>query len=113
MRRPLLSALAFASALLAWAGLGAAGEPESRCWSDWTTAAPVVRREALRPAKEATALAQAKVPGRMLTISLCEDQGRYVYRMLILSPAGTVLTVTEDAAPVTGQRQQAAAAERP
>ena len=106
---------AFLTALLVLAaGNGAvfAQPGETRCWSDWSAAAPVVRREALRPAKDATAIAQHKVPGRLLTISLCEDQGRYVYRMLILSAAGIVQTVIEDATPTPGPRQQAAATDR-
>lgn len=113
--RLLLAALALTSALMAGSGLAAAQGPELRCWSDWSEAAPVVRREALRPAKEASAHAQAKVPGRLLTISLCEEQGRYVYRMLILSAAGTVQAVTEEAAPTLppGAKQQTAASDKP
>ena len=75
----------------------AAPVAESRCLEDWTTAAPIVHREALRPAKDVRVLAQKNSPGQLLTIKLCQEQGRYVYRLTILRTAGTVDTLTVDA----------------
>jgi uncharacterized membrane protein YkoI len=68
-----------------------------QCWADWSTAAPVVHRESLRPAKDVRDLAQKNSSGQLLNITLCAEQGKYVYRLLILKTAGTVEAVTVDA----------------
>lgn len=70
---------------------------ESQCWANWSAAAPVVHHEALRPAAEVRALAQSQGQGQLLNITLCSEQGRFVYRLLILKSAGTVETLTVDA----------------
>lgn len=100
--RPLPSALLLSIALCL-ASLPRAATPvgasafENQCWSDWSKAAPVVHREALRPAKDVRALAQTNAQGQLLNITLCAEQGQYVYRLLILRSAGTVEAVTVDA----------------
>ncbi|MEQ1714657.1 MAG: hypothetical protein ABL907_01510 [Hyphomicrobium sp.] len=70
---------------------------ESQCWANWSAAAPIVHKEALRPAAEVRALAQTQGQGQLLTITLCSEQGRFVYRLLILKTAGTVEALTVDA----------------
>ena len=89
----LLLAVTVAQTAMAHAATPAGGD--DRCWADWSTASPIVHREALAPAKDLLALAQVK--GQVLTITLCEQKGRYVYRLRILRAAGTVETVTVDA----------------
>jgi uncharacterized membrane protein YkoI len=95
------------SLLLSYAVLSAVAAPmpaqakapavENQCWADWSAAAPVVHREALRPAKDVRELAQQANKGQLLNITLCAEQGKYVYRLLILKTAGTVEAVTVDA----------------
>ena len=84
-------------AFIAGTAHAAAPMGESRCLEDWTAAAPIVHREALRPAKDVRVLAQKNSPGQLLNIKLCHEQGRYVYRLTILRTAGTVDTLTVDA----------------
>ena len=99
----LLLSLCLVGATMAWPAGGRASAPaapapvQNQCWSDWSTAAPVVHREALRPAKDVRELAQKNNKGQLLNITLCAEQGRYVYRLLILKTAGTVEAVTVDA----------------
>ena len=77
---------------------------ENQCWSDWSAAAPVVHREALRPAKDVREQAQKSNSGQLLNITLCAEQGKYVYRLLILKTAGTLEAVTIDARPPAAGR---------
>ena len=103
--RPLATILPLLSTM-AWAAVAQAGgaEKDGRCWADWSTAAPVVHRESLRPAKDVRAQAQRKAPGQqLLNITLCEESGRYVYRLLFLRAGGTVETLTEDAKGAAGR----------
>jgi hypothetical protein len=104
--RPLLATLVTLFSVLA-AGLAHAATPvvagsEDRCWADWSAAAPIVHRESLRPAKDVRELVQQGLvkkanQGQLLNITLCEERGQFVYRLLILRTAGTVETVTVDA----------------
>lgn len=98
--RPLLTSLPILfMALVAGTGPARAATPanEDRCWADWSAAAPVVHRESLRPAKDVRALAQKSSQGQLLNITLCEEKGRFVYRLLFLRSAGTVESLTVDA----------------
>ena len=100
--RPLLTSLLLLCPVLLTGAAPVAGHAksapvESQCWSDWSTAAPVVHRESLRPAKDVRELAQQNNNGQLLNITLCAEQGKYVYRLLILKRAGTVEAVTVDA----------------
>ena len=84
-------------AFIAGTAHAAAPVGDAQCLEDWTAAAPIVHREALRPAKDVRVLAQKNSPGQLLTIKLCQEQGRYVYRLTILRTVGTVDTLTVDA----------------
>ena len=70
---------------------------EEQCFQDWSEAAPVVRKEALRSAKDVRDLARKHRKGQVLTITLCQDSGKYVYKLVILGEAGRVENVTVDA----------------
>ena len=96
--RPLLISLLLSCTVVSTAPAHASAPPvENQCWADWSAAAPVVHREALRPAKDVRELAQKNTKGQLLNITLCAEQGKYVYRLLILKTAGTVEAVTVDA----------------
>ena len=100
MRAPLLLQLFSSLALIAGAAPtcvhASTQSTTDRCWADWSTAAPVVHRESLRPAKDVRALT-AQAQGQLLNITLCEEHGRFVYRLLILRAGGTVEALTVDA----------------
>lgn len=100
--RPLLTSLPLLCSVLLTVAAPVAGHAkpapvENQCWADWSAAAPVVHRESLRPAKDVRELAQKNTKGQLLNITLCSEQGKYVYRLLILKTAGTVESVTIDA----------------
>lgn len=58
-----------------------------RCWADWSTAAPIVRREALVSTKDLHDLARTRNLGNVVRITLCETEGRFVYRLVVIEPA--------------------------
>ena len=77
------------------AAASSAGAAEARCWADWSDAAPVVQKEALRPAKEIAASIRARGKD-VVRMTLCEEQGRYIYRVVVVS-GGKVENLTVDA----------------
>lgn len=102
MRRLLTTSLLLLMAFSAGGARASTLAAEDRCWADWSAAAPVVHREALRPAKDVRALLQQDLArknsqGQLLNITLCEEKGKFVYRLLILRSAGTLDAVTVDA----------------
>lgn len=68
---------------------------DGHCWSDWSDAAPVVQREALKPAKEIADGFRARGK-EVVRMTLCEERGRYIYRMVVVN-GGRVETLTVDA----------------
>jgi uncharacterized membrane protein YkoI len=63
-----------------------------QCWTDWSTAAPIVRREALVSTTDLHALARANNLGEVVRITLCETGGRFVYRLIVIEPARRAVT---------------------
>jgi uncharacterized membrane protein YkoI len=68
-----------------------------RCYADWSDAAPVVRREALLPTEMLLQQARLRKLGDLVRITLCEQQGRYVYRLVVASAPGRLRNMTVDA----------------
>jgi hypothetical protein len=75
----------------------AAGPVADRCYADWSDAAPVVRREALVPTMDLLQQARARKMGDLVRITLCEQQGRFVYRLVVLQAKGQFTNLTVDA----------------
>jgi uncharacterized membrane protein YkoI len=72
--------------------------PAIKCWSDWSEAAVVVRRETLLPVEQVSKLAGAKHPrAEIIKVTLCEDKGRFVYRLLLRERQGQVKSEVLDA----------------
>jgi hypothetical protein len=69
-----------------------AAASSERCWADWSTAAPIVRREALVSTKDLHDLARAKNLGNVVRITLCETDGRFVYRLVVIEPARSAVS---------------------
>ena len=88
-----------AIALLATAAPGLLGAAEGpKCFATWTEAAPVVRKEALVAIEQVSTLAQQSLPGaQVIRTTLCEDAGRFIYRLLVREPQGQLRTVNVDA----------------
>jgi uncharacterized membrane protein YkoI len=64
----------------------------TRCYADWSQAAPIVRRESLVATAELHQHARTRKLGDLVRITLCEEGGRYVYRLVVLEPTNRTLT---------------------
>lgn len=84
------------SALLT-AALPAAASGADRCYADWSQAAEIVRTESLVTAKDVHERARAGQIGDVVRMTLCEEKGRFVYRLVIREAKGQVVKRTVDA----------------
>ena len=83
---------------LAVLGIGLASPASAEnCYADWSEAGPIVREQKLVPAKDLQDLASTKVEGKLIKITLCEDQGNYMYRLVFDKENGEVVDMTVDA----------------
>lgn len=70
----------------------------TKCFATWTEAAPVVRREALVAVEKLSHLVRASLSGgEVVKTTLCEESGRYVYRLVVREPKGQLKVVSVDA----------------
>lgn len=98
-RRPmraavLMTLLSTAAALVAEPATAA---PPERCYPDWSQAAEIVRAESLVTAKDVHERARTGQIGDVVRMTLCEDNGRYVYRLVVREAKGQVVKLTVDA----------------
>jgi uncharacterized membrane protein YkoI len=71
---------------------------EAKCWSDWSEAAVIVRRETLMPVERVNKLAREKHPGaEIIKVTLCEEVGKFVYRVVLRQRQGQLQSVLLDA----------------
>lgn len=68
-----------------------------RCYADWSQAAQIVRAESLVTAKDVHERARAGQIGDVVRMTLCEEKGRFVYRLVIRESKGQVIKRTVDA----------------
>lgn len=88
-----VAVLAFGSATIA--GSAAADGPS--CFADWSDAAPVVAAHKLVPAAGLNDLARRHVRGDVVRITLCREETRFVYRLLVRQGGGQINNLTVDA----------------
>ena len=74
-----------------------ASAPADGCYTDWSTAVPVVQREALTAVREIHNQARQRKVGDVVRVTLCTEQGRFVYRLLVREPKGQIVPMTVDA----------------
>lgn len=67
------------------------------CIDDWSVAAPIVHKEGLATVEVLSRLAQAKISGSIVKTTLCEENGGYVYRLVIRDLQGRLSNRTVDA----------------
>ena len=79
------------------AGLAAPALADDGCIDDWSTAAPVVKEEGLANVETVTELARSKVKGDVVKVTLCREDGRYVYRLVLRTATGKHKSLTVDA----------------
>ena len=85
--------MVFVLALTAVSRGAAAGE----CFADWSVATPIVKKEGLVTVEELTPLAKTRFNGDVVKVTLCEENGAYVFRLVIKDGRGNLKTVTVDA----------------
>lgn len=86
-----------ASILLAAAVLTPLPARAGGCYADWSEAAPVVIKEGLTTIEALAKTARGKLSGDIVKTTLCEENGGFVYRLLIREPAGRLVNRTVDA----------------
>jgi uncharacterized membrane protein YkoI len=74
-----------------------ASAEEGRCFADWSDAAAVAKKERLIAVELLSRLAQGKLLGEIVKSTLCEEHGRYVYRLVVRESKGQLRNVTVDA----------------
>lgn len=67
------------------------------CIADWSDAAPIVRKEKLATVEALSRIAASEVPGVIVKTTLCEENGSFVYRLLVRDTHGQLLNHTVDA----------------
>jgi uncharacterized membrane protein YkoI len=74
-----------------------ASAEEARCFADWSDAAAVAKQEQLVAVELLSRLAHGKLLGEIVKSTLCEEHGRYVYRLVVRESKGQLRNVTVDA----------------
>jgi hypothetical protein len=92
----------FAIAALACPTPLVAGQGASRCYGEWSEAAPIVAREKLRSALDVQDMAREELGGDVVRIVLCEGEEGFVYRLVLRRVDGHIETAT-----VTAVRKRA------
>jgi hypothetical protein len=67
------------------------------CFDDWSDAAPVMLKEKLVGTRELHEQARQHLPGDLVRITLCQEENRYIYRLLMRDPLGRLTAITVDA----------------
>jgi uncharacterized membrane protein YkoI len=81
--------------------LTAAGQAAQPDCLDWSKAGPIIAQNSLLPANIVYQMVQKHTGGKVVNQALCQDGGRFVYKLVVLGPTGEVNNVTVDA--LTGQ----------
>ena len=94
--------LPFFKAMAAVIVSGAAAMPADangpKCFSTWSEADAVARREELVAVEQVSSLALARQQGiEVVKTTLCAEDGRYFYRLILRGPHGHFRTLVVDA----------------
>jgi len=85
--------IAFFAAVLLVSILPAIGA----CFPDWSIAAPIVHREKLATVETLSAITAIEIPGSIVKTTLCEEDGAFVYRLVVREADGKLTSHTVDA----------------
>ncbi len=80
-----------------WLAAGFQTAAAAGCYHNWSVAAPIVRKEGLATVETLARRAQAKISGDIVKTTLCEENGGFVYRLLIRDSGGRLSNKTVDA----------------
>jgi uncharacterized membrane protein YkoI len=98
MRQVIKATILAALACAVFVQAGSAGQPGCM---EWSKAGPVIAQNGLVPANVIYQKVQKRGGGKIVSQSLCNFNGRFVYQLVVLGPTGEVTNVTVDAR--TGQ----------
>jgi uncharacterized membrane protein YkoI len=90
------STVVVATLLLATA-VQSPGAKADDCYHDWAQAAVTVARERLVTVEALIGLFSESADGKVVRTSLCLENGRYVYKIVLRSPGGALRSVAIDA----------------
>ena len=79
----------------------AAGQTAGPGCVEWSQAGPIIAQNALVSANVIYQMVQKRTGGKVVSQALCNEGGRFVYKLVVLGPTGEVINVTVDAR--TGQ----------
>ena len=97
MRQLLRTAVVAASGLI----LSVTGQAADQNCVPWKEAADTIAKNSLLPANVIYQMVQQKLGGQIIHASLCDANGRYFYKLVVLGAKGDVSNVSVDA--LTGQ----------
>lgn len=95
MTRSPTSALVALFLLLAGAGPAQAGDDV--CVTDWSEAAIIVKNEGLLTVDKLAEQAKAHNAGDIVKTTLCTENGKFVYRLVVREEKGQLKSLTVDA----------------
>lgn len=78
-------------------GSGPARGESTTCFENWSDAAAIVAKEALRPVSEIGRLTRQQTAAVLVRTTLCNENGRYVYRLVLRHGNGALRNLTVDA----------------
>jgi hypothetical protein len=67
------------------------------CIADWSIAAPIVHAQGLTTVEALSRMAATELPGIIVKTTLCEENGAFVYRLLVRDAGGKLTNRTVDA----------------
>jgi uncharacterized membrane protein YkoI len=70
---------------------------EETCIADWALATPIMVREKLVTIEQLSPQMRARGAGDIIRSSLCDEKGRYFFRLVVRDQNGKVTNVTVDA----------------
>ena len=87
--------------VLAAAMLTVAGDSAHAGCLPWKEAGPLIAKNSLIPGNVIYQMVQKRTGGKIISATLCDNNGHFVYKLVVLGAKGDVTNVTVDA--VTGQ----------
>jgi uncharacterized membrane protein YkoI len=86
-----------AIAMLAAVMLTAASAPAKAGCVPWKSAGALISQNSLIPGNVIYNMVQGKTGGKVISATLCENAGKFVYKMVVLGKKGDVTNLNVDA----------------
>jgi hypothetical protein len=83
----------FAAALPSQSSFG----EEQGCITDWSIAAPIVRKEGLVSVEELSAQIRERLKSSIVKTTLCQEKGDYAFRLVVRGAQGELKSLKLDA----------------